>query len=289
MTRDKARIESDKILKGLEDEFKKAYQQAYFDISVYYKKKIKGLKDILKGLTGEELKEAKKRLFLLDSQAKATLNYLAQRMSDTNTDCIYMVQDKMVDTYLLSFNYQSKAIREAYRLTGEMFSLMNKETLVNLMEKDPFYLPYPEPKRTKMVQWYGKKINSVILESIEKGEAINKIATSLQKVMAEGYQASVRNARTYITASENQGRYDRSEKDKEVFKKHGLTIRKKWIGTDDGRERPTHVMCNNTYADPRTGKFLNGLRFPADPLGEPSEIWNCRCTMIEEVVKDEEL
>ena len=48
-------------------------------------------------------------------------------------------------------------------------------------------------------------------------------------------------------------------------------------------------MCNNTYANPRTGKFLNGLRFPADPNGEPSEIWNCRCTLVEEVVKDEEL
>ena len=62
-----------------------------------------------------------------------------------------------------------------------------------------------------------------------------------------------------------------------------------WIGTNDGRERPSHVMCNNTYANPRTGKFLNGLRFPADPNGEPSEIWNCRCTLVEEVVKDEEL
>ena len=61
------------------------------------------------------------------------------------------------------------------------------------------------------------------------------------------------------------------------------------VGTNDGRERPSHVMCNNTYANPRTGKFLNGLRFPGDPNGEPSEIWNCRCTLVEEVMKDEEL
>ena len=289
MKKDEVRRATDKILNGLEKDFKKAYQKAYFDASIYFKKKLASIKAGLKGLEGEKLIAEQKRLLLLDKQAKATLNYLAKRMSDANADCIYMVKDGMADSYSIAYNFQNKSVEEVYRLSGEMFSTINKETVLNLMENDPFYLPYPTPKRTKMQNWYGKKINAVILDSIERGDSIDTIAKALKDVTSEGYKASVRNARTYITASENQGRYDRSEADKEAFKKHGYTIRKKWIGTNDGRERPSHVMCNNTYANPRTGKFLNGLRFPADPNGEPSEIWNCRCTLVEEVVKDEEL
>ena len=289
MKKDEVRKATDRILNGLEKDFKETYQKAYFDASVYFKRKLASIKAGLKGLEGEKLIAEQKRLLLLDKQARATLNYLAKRMSDANAECIYMVKDGMADSYSIAYNFQNKSVEEVYRLSGEMFSTINKETVLNLMEKDPFYLPYPEPKRKKMQEWYGKKINSVILASIENGDNIDTIAKRLKDVTSEGFSASVRNARTYITASENQGRFDRSEADKEAFKRHGYTIRKKWIGTNDGRERPSHVMCNNTYANPRTGKFLNGLRFPADPNGEPSEIWNCRCTLVEEVVKDEEL
>ena len=289
MKKDEVRKATDRILNGLEKDFKEVYQKAYFESSVYFKRKLASIKAGLKGLEGEKLIAEQKRLLLLDKQARATLNYLAKRMSDANAECIYMVKDGMADSYSIAYNFQNKSVEEVYRLSGEMFSTINKETVLNLMEKDPFYLPYPEPKRKKMQEWYGKKINSVILASIESGDNIETIAGRLKDVTSEGFSASVRNARTYITASENQGRFDRSEADKEAFKRHGYTIRKKWIGTNDGRERPSHVMCNNTYANPRTGKFLNGLRFPGDPNGDPSEIWNCRCTFVEEVVKDEEL
>ena len=221
MKKDEVRKATDKILNGLEKDFRKAYQKAYFDASVYFKKKLESIKAGLKGLEGEKLIAEQKRLLLLDKQARATLNYLAKRMSDANAECIYMVKDGMADSYSIAYNFQNKSVEEIYRLSGEMFSTINKETVLNLMEKDPFYLPYPEPKRKKMQEWYGKKINSVILASIESGDNIDTIAKRLKDVTSEGFSASVRNARTYITASENQGRFDRSEADKEAFKRHG--------------------------------------------------------------------
>lgn len=32
--------------------------------------------------------------------------------------------------------------------------------------------------------------------------------------------------------------------------------------------------------DPKTGKYSNGCRYPADPQGRPEEVYNCRCTQI---------
>ena len=83
-----------------------------------------------------------------------------------------------------------------------MLTTTNKETELKHIENDPFYLPYPKPKRQKMQEWYGKKINSVILASIESGDNIAPIAQRLKDVTTEGYSARERNARTYITASE---------------------------------------------------------------------------------------
>ena len=88
MKKDDVRKATDKILNGLEKDFKKAYQKAYFDASVYFKKKLASIKAGLKGLEGEKLIAEQKRLLLLDKQAKATLNYLAKRMTDANADCI---------------------------------------------------------------------------------------------------------------------------------------------------------------------------------------------------------
>ena len=204
MKKDEVRKATDKILNGLEKDFRKAYQKAYFDASVYFKKKLETIKAGLKGLEGEKLIAEQKRLLLLDKQSKATLNYLAKRMTDANADCIYMVKDGMADSYSIAYNFQNQSVEEVYRLSGEMFSTINKETVLNLMDKDPFYLPYPEPKKRKMQEWYGKKINSVILASIESGDSIDTIAGRLKDVTSEGYSASVRNARTYITACENQ-------------------------------------------------------------------------------------
>ena len=39
MKKDEVRKATDKILNGLEKDFKKAYQKAYFDASIYFKKK----------------------------------------------------------------------------------------------------------------------------------------------------------------------------------------------------------------------------------------------------------
>ena len=54
MNKDEVRKATDRILNGLEKDFKKAYQKAYFDASVYFKRKLAKIKTGLKGLEGEK-------------------------------------------------------------------------------------------------------------------------------------------------------------------------------------------------------------------------------------------
>ena len=51
------------------------------------------------------------------------------------------------------------------------------------------------------------------------------------------------------------------------------------MATVDDRTRPSHVDLDGERV-PVGEKFSNGLRYPADPDGDPEEVYNCRCTLI---------
>ena len=70
MKKDEVRKATDRILNGLEKDFKGVYQKAYFESSVYFKRKLAKIKEGLKGLKGDKLIAEQKRLLLLDKQAR---------------------------------------------------------------------------------------------------------------------------------------------------------------------------------------------------------------------------
>ena len=41
-------------------------------------------------------------------------------------------------------------------------------------------------------------------------------------------------------------------------------------------------MLDGEFVD-NDKKFSNGCRYPGDPNGPPSEIYNCRCTLVSEI------
>ena len=62
--------------------------------------------------------------------------------------------------------------------------------------------------------------------------------------------------------------------------KYGVDVKKMWYATLDGRTRTQHREIHGEVRELEE-KFSNGLLFPADPNGAPSEVYNCRCTMLE--------
>lgn len=81
-------------------------------------------------------------------------------------------------------------------------------------------------------------------------------------------------AYTVFSWAENEGMIDAAERAAIL----GIESKKKWIATLDNRTRHSHALLDQK-AIPLDGIFDNGLKFPRDTDGDPSEWVGCRCAM----------
>ena len=136
----------------------------------------------------------------------------------------------------------------------------------------------------------SQSASNTVLGHIETGirksqtvtEITRRIADSFTDEQMSGARAE-KIARTEVGVATMVGR-EAAFKD---AKKALGAVHKTWITTIDSvtrdgstRRGEDHVKLHLTRANPKTGKFDNGLRFPLDPFGRPEEIINCRCDMI---------
>ena len=143
-------------------------------------------------------------------------------------------------------------------------------------------MPFKELDVPKDMEWNTKKINAELLQGINNGESIDKIAKRLERVTDMNEAAAIRNARTMVTSFENLGRFD-SLKDCE---RRGIDINKTWLNTHDEKTRDTHAdypLGVGGESVPLKKKFSNGLEYPGDPAGPPAEVYNCRCSLSHEI------
>lgn len=127
----------------------------------------------------------------------------------------------------------------------------------------------------KDYSWNNKLIGAELLQGVLGGESIPKIAGRLRNVEKKMEKSAVKNARTMTTAAQNRGRLDGMAQ----AQADGVIMQKMWVATHDGRTRDSHAEIDGEQQD-QDDAFTNGLMFPADPAGEASEVYNCRCTMI---------
>jgi uncharacterized protein with gpF-like domain len=154
------------------------------------------------------------------------------------------------------------------------FSLIDKPTVARLQKLGNIKLPKRNIDVPKDMRWNTKQLNSKLLAGILNGYSIPKLANSLIDVIGNNKASATRNARTMITQAECGGRQD-SYKD---LANKGVVQKKVWIATPDDRTRESHLMLDGEEVD-IDEEFSNGLMFPADPSGEPEEVYNCRCSM----------
>lgn len=169
--------------------------------------------------------------------------------------------------YLFNRQFASEAIQKQIR------SSFKKNIKLSFAKKQ--IIPNKRPDPTVNQRWHRKKIESVIRQGMKKGYSIDKIARRLHKVTNMDRVAAYRAARTGVTAAENMGRVDAMLKAQEM----GIKYDKVWYATLDDRTRTSHRVMHGERV-PCDEYFSNGLFEPADPSGEPEEIYNCRCTLL---------
>lgn len=159
------------------------------------------------------------------------------------------------------------------------FSLVDKKTVKRLVDDGDIELPYKDLDKIKDKRWNTKQMSSKLLQGILNGDPVDVIAMSLIGIVSNNEAAAMRNARTMVTGAENRGRLDSYNE----LDEQGVVQKKVWIATPDDRTRESHLEIDGEEVD-IGDKFTNGLDFPGDPSGDPSEVYNCRCTMVDRIV-----
>lgn len=169
--------------------------------------------------------------------------------------------------YLFNRNYANEMIETTLKKRrGQVVKLPR-------VQKRDLIKP-PKPSRPKNRRWHKTRVDSVIRQGMKKGHSIDKIARQLNKVTDTDIITAYRTARTKVTDAESEARMD-SFYDAEDA---GVKMYKQWDAVKDNRTRTSHRVLDGERI-PINEYFSNGLFRPADPNGDPSEIYNCRCRL----------
>ncbi|MGN0683747.1 MAG: phage minor head protein, partial [Oscillospiraceae bacterium] len=108
------------------------------------------------------------------------------------------------------------------------------------------------------------------------------IASRLAKVENMNANVAIRTARTAVTSAENKGRLDGLER----AQKDGIILKKRWIATHDARVRDWHAELDGQIVDidKPFENSIGEIMYPGDPAADGANIYNCRCTMVGEVL-----
>ena len=161
------------------------------------------------------------------------------------------------------------------------FTLYSRDTFARLVSEDPDVLPAPGKKvaqdilNGKAVRWNKQKLQSVMIQGLLQGESIPDLATRLARTVGDSdRKAAIRNARTMATGAQNAGRVNAYKRAQDK----GVDLEQMWLATLDNRTRHSHRWLDREVR-PVGEAFSNGCEYPGDPKGDPSEIYNCRCSL----------
>lgn len=159
------------------------------------------------------------------------------------------------------------------------FNMVDQHTVDRLRKDKKIALPAKRIYIPKDMRWNEKQMASKVLQGIENGDSIPKIADSLKSVIGNNDASAIRNARTMVTSAENHGRLDSYRE----LERQGVIQKKVWMATADDRVRPSHRDIDGEEQD-IDKPFSNGCMFPADARAPAEEVWNCRCAMGDKII-----
>lgn len=205
-------------------------------------------------------------------------------MTNTNKVAVNMVNGSMYGVFAFNSNYQAYQIEKGFGINFG-FGLYDTSTVTNLIKNDPQILPKWKINEKKDYIWNSKKVNNAITQGIIQGESLDKITKRISTgLCAQNENLMKTFARTGMTQAQNAGRYQRQMDAKQL----GINLVKEWMSTLDGRTRDSHRHMDGEKI--KVGdkwhpqKFSNGCRYPGDPEGPPREVYNCRCTLVADLV-----
>ena len=272
--------EMDKRLSAIysraENEIQKTADEYFSKFSAQDEKKRKLLEQ--GKITEEEYTKWRKGKVMYGKRFTEMKEQCAKQLLNVNKTAIAYVNGELPEVYALNYNALESAVDG---VGGYSFTLADADTVRNLAVTDASLLPYKKIDPEKDIPWNMKKINAETLQGILQGESMDKIAKRMMNVQEMNKTQAIRSARTIVTGAENKGRQDsyaRAEAD-------GIILQKEWLSSDQpGRTRDWHLpgAFESLIVD-IDEPFVNEMgeiMYPGDPQAQPSNTWNCRCSMV---------
>lgn len=117
------------------------------------------------------------------------------------------------------------------------------------------------------------QLRRAIGQALEEGQSVDQLANQLEMLYNGLWERrSFAIARTEVIAASNYGA-------KEAASQSGLPLKKQWTTSRDDRVRESHDLMDGEITEMDT-PYSNGLMFPGDPSGHPSEVVQCRCVEV---------
>lgn len=280
---DEAHIWTEKQISLLEKSFKEVYAEAQEEAQKRldeYLEKIKKQdeekwKELESGnISKDDYKKWRKNKMLGKQQLSSTVSEMAKAYNNADVLAMQYLNNSLPMVLGVNFDFG------ACEILGEKwsFKLYDQKTIGRLIAADPQLLPLPAVNKYSNLDWYQKKLNSAITQGILHGDSIPNIAKQLDSVTKSGMAAAIRNTRTAVTGAECAGR-DESYR---MAQADGVELVRIWKATLDNRTRHSHAAIDGETRDVDEA-FSNGCMRPGDPSGDPSEVYNCRCTIVAHV------
>lgn len=300
---DKAHILTDEKLEEMERHLSAIYSRAekeiqktadeYFD--KFHKQDEAKRKLLEQGkITEDEYKKWRKNKIMYGKRFTEMKEQCAKQLLNVNETALAYVNDQLPEIYAINYNALAKSVDG---VGGYVFTLLDANTVKHLAMADKSLLPYKELDPAKDIPWNMKAINSEVLQGIIQGESIpdmsKRIFGEIMKtsktegltdkemgaLLKRNKDAAIRSARTIVTGAENKGRQDsyaRAEAD-------GIILQKEWLSSNDGRTRHAHLPESFDKLivdiDKPFENAIGKIMFPGSPDADPSNVYNCRCSM----------
>ena len=282
-------LKMDKELEQIEDKLSALYANSAYDLNKKFAEfsktfekedKAMALKVQSGEITNAEYSLWRQRHIVQTDLYKATVDSLTDIMVSTDVMAMALVDEALPSVIAQSYNFTQSlgwASAEASGLNVGNFQIYNADSVQAILRENKKILPVVDVPKDEA--WNHDKINKEIASSIIKGDPIPKVAENLQKVAKMDENSAIRNARTAMTSAENLGRTESAER----LKQNGIPVEEVWQATYDNRVRDTHLLMDGTKRS-ENGTFGDDiletpLKYPADPDGDPEEIYNCRCRL----------
>ena len=283
-----AQAQTDKILSDIEKRIRKEYAQAAKETSAklddYFRRfetKDRIKRDQLKRgvITRKEYQQWRTNQMLIGERWTEMRETLADDLSHSDRIAHSVVEGYMPEVYALNHDFATYEVEKAARIDTS-YILYNRQAVERVIRENPKMLPSPGKVTAEKIAhgqlqaWNEQRIQSVMIQGILQGESIPQLSKRMFKVTGGNYKDAIRNARTMTTGAENAGHADAYERARNI----GIELEEQWVATLDSRTRDSHRTLDGEIKG-EDGYFSNGLRYPGDPYGDPSEVYNCRCRL----------